>query len=169
MMNLLIRLPVFCGVVCFFASAVCAQATGDWERVLSAPVRPAEPAVVQARHFDVQEFHGTRQTQPSVVVTGPTTMHGAATYTPSAHSHQILKAPGRKPKKHQRLSDELHKHSPHYSFHQRLKSEPAKLPQANQRETWKTPYSYGYFGASAKRQWSLHHGYRDRYIEWRAR
>ena len=46
---------------------------------------------------------------------------------------------------------------------------PAMLPNANRSETWKTPYSYGYFGASGKRQWSLSHGYRDRYTQWELR
>jgi hypothetical protein len=44
---------------------------------------------------------------------------------------------------------------------------PAMMRQANSRNTWKTPYSYGYFGASSTRQWSLHYGYRDRSTEWR--
>lgn len=43
------------------------------------------------------------------------------------------------------------------------------MPQSNVTPTWKSPYSYGHFGASGTRHWSVHHGYRDRMIEWRLR
>lgn len=58
-------------------------------------------------------------------------------------------------------------HPPFTSHQQRAQAPPAVLPGARQRHVWKAPYSYGYFGASAARHWSLHHGYRDRYTEWR--
>ncbi|QDT06009.1 hypothetical protein K227x_44160 [Rubripirellula lacrimiformis] len=50
---------------------------------------------------------------------------------------------------------------------QQVRTPPATIPNARRREVWKTPYSYGYFGASGSRSWSNHHGYRDRYSEWR--
>ncbi len=90
--------------------------------------------------------------------------------TASHHQHQILRAPGPRAatsaaaRHHEKY---LQKHPPHLSIQQRIQPAPAKLPLANQRETWKTPYSYGYFGASGRRHWSRHYGYRDRYTEWR--
>jgi len=52
-------------------------------------------------------------------------------------------------------------------WHGRIEAVPATVPQAQQKAAWKSPYSYGYFGASGKRHWSKHHGYRQRYTEWR--
>ncbi|MEM9589624.1 MAG: hypothetical protein AAGA03_20240 [Planctomycetota bacterium] len=46
---------------------------------------------------------------------------------------------------------------------------PPRIPQARERGTWKTPYSYGYFGAGSKRHWSVHHGYQDNATTWRLR
>ena len=45
----------------------------------------------------------------------------------------------------------------------------ATIAGAREREVWKQPYSYGYFGSSHQRHWTKHHGYRDRYTEWRYR
>lgn len=43
------------------------------------------------------------------------------------------------------------------------------IPGATVEPRWKTPYSYGYFGAEGKRQWTRQHGYRDRYLQWSLR
>lgn len=109
--------------------------------------------------------------------------------------HQIIRAPGLIPGSHHRGgsiaqphpvldSDHAHvaphvsplashhhaashyPHPPHLAIKRRLQPPPATLPQAATQNVWKTPYSYGYFGASGKRHWSRHHGYRDRYIQW---
>lgn len=45
----------------------------------------------------------------------------------------------------------------------------ASIPGGRERPVWKQPYSYGYFGASGNRRWETHHGYRDRYTEYRYR
>ncbi|KAA1258832.1 hypothetical protein LF1_13560 [Rubripirellula obstinata] len=45
----------------------------------------------------------------------------------------------------------------------------ANIPGGRERPTWKQPYSYGYFGSSSNRHWGTHHGYRDRYTEYRYR
>jgi len=63
---------------------------------------------------------------------------------------------------HQQVLDDLKHHRP-------MQPPVAMLPESNRRPTWKTPYSYGHFGASGKRHWSLHNGYRDRVTEWRLR
>jgi hypothetical protein len=57
----------------------------------------------------------------------------------------------------------------HLLRHHTAQAPPAVIPDASQREVWKTPYSYGYFGASGSRQWTRHFGYRDRDKEWRLR
>ena len=58
---------------------------------------------------------------------------------------------------------------PHLLHHHAQQVPPAVIPDAAQREVWKSPYSYGYFGASGTRRWTRHHGYRDRGKEWRLR
>jgi hypothetical protein len=56
------------------------------------------------------------------------------------------------------------------SLHHAAVDGQAAIPGAAAPKTaWKQPYSYGYFGASGKRHWSKHHGYRDRATEWRYR
>jgi hypothetical protein len=78
--------------------------------------------------------------------------------------HQVIRSPFRTDGgAHQKAERQ---HPPHSSLLRRT-PKPAVLPEADQRETWKTPYSYGYFGASGTRHWNMHHGYRDRYVEWR--
>ena len=80
--------------------------------------------------------------------------------------HHVIRSPDRGPAAANHKSKGV-PHPPHHSFHRRVQPAPAMLPEANQREVWKTPYSYGYFGASGTRHWTKHHGYRDRYTEWR--
>lgn len=43
------------------------------------------------------------------------------------------------------------------------------IPGATRAPMWKTPYSYGHFGASRNRQWSLQHGYQNAYTQWTLR
>ncbi|MEM6689621.1 MAG: hypothetical protein AAF664_09355 [Planctomycetota bacterium] len=43
----------------------------------------------------------------------------------------------------------------------------ANIPEASSRTVWKSPYAYGYFGSTKKGRWNQHHGYRDRYTEFR--
>jgi hypothetical protein len=45
----------------------------------------------------------------------------------------------------------------------------AAIPNANRVGVWKTPYSYGHFGASRNRQWSLHRGHKESYTQWTLR
>ena len=53
------------------------------------------------------------------------------------------------------------------SMHHRVVPGHPSLPGAGVDPVWKTPYSYGYFGAKSRRHWSVHHGYRDRSTQWR--
>lgn len=46
---------------------------------------------------------------------------------------------------------------------------PVSIPGATRMPVWKTPYSYGHFGASRNRQWSLHHGHQHAYTQWTLR
>lgn len=66
-------------------------------------------------------------------------------------------------------STETFPRPPLTSVMQRFRPGPADLPAAQRRSVWKTPYSYGYFGAKSKRHWTSHHGYRDRYTQWSLR
>lgn len=58
---------------------------------------------------------------------------------------------------------------PQSSLLQRLQPQPATIPDAEQQPVWKTPYAYGYFGASGKRHWTRHHGYRENDKRWTLR
>ena len=57
----------------------------------------------------------------------------------------------------------------HHALHHRLLPRHPSIPGAATDRRWKTPYSYGYFGASGNRHWTHHTGYRDRDTEWRFR
>lgn len=90
---------------------------------------------------------------------------------PQLQPHQLLVPPGRQAIHDQRKShgtNWLHQHL-HHKHHAAAQPPTALLPEANSRPTWKTPYSYGYFGASRSRHWTVHYGYRDRMTEWRLR
>ncbi len=91
-------------------------------------------------------------------------------------THQILRAPAQgaagtsTAQRHKATSNSQSQrfvHPPYSSHVRRLQPPPPTLPGANQRETWKMPYSYGYFGAGGTRRWSLHYGYRESYTQWR--
>ncbi|TWU49760.1 hypothetical protein [Rubripirellula reticaptiva] len=111
-------------------------------------------------------------------------------------AHQVIAAPRPKPRSashggagarighdggglHGELHDDLASHHdaerrsftnplpPGYRLHHHIQAPTATIPNAVRRETWKTPYSYGYFGASGTRSWSRHTSYRDNKTEWR--
>ncbi len=84
-------------------------------------------------------------------------------------SHRVIRSPFAKPSVDKLGSRHSEKHPPHNSFSQRKIGAPALIPQAKENITWKTPYSYGYFGASNHRNWSRQYGYRDRYTQWSLR
>ena len=92
--------------------------------------------------------------------------------------HQVLQAPDQASASNHRLGGKplglgknIEKkratHPPHSNYVRRFQPAPAVIPGAAEQTQWKTPYSYGYFGASSTRHWSMHHGHRDRYTEWR--
>jgi hypothetical protein len=83
--------------------------------------------------------------------------------------HQIIRAPNRQARSVHRQSGPAQPDLPQWSHHKPIQPSTALLPEANQREIWKTPYSYGYFGASGSRHWTRHYGYRDRYTQWHLR
>ncbi|EMI19005.1 secreted protein [Rhodopirellula maiorica SM1] len=81
-------------------------------------------------------------------------------------THRVIRSPEFKMPKNKLGERYSETHPPHSSHHQRKVGTPAMIPQAKESARWKTPYSYGYFGATGKRSWSKHTGYRDRYTEW---
>lgn len=161
-----------------------AQATGS--RVLDPQVRQAGGASVGPSRLSSQ--WATRL--PNPVRSHPVRNaghHGALTVVEPAHigsltpiehgqglpAHRILRAPAQVPapesgsRHHAHQAPKAHfPRPPHAGLRRRIAPPPAMLPAANRSETWKAPYSYGYFGASGKRHWSLSHGYRDRYTQW---
>jgi hypothetical protein len=104
-----------------------------------------------------------------ILVQGPVT-EGLPTNLLRQQPHQVLQSPGRVPQAAgNHPTKHPHFYQPHYwsKYHRPIQPSPAVLPAADAAERWKSPYSYGYFGASGHRQWKQHHGYRDRYTEWR--
>jgi hypothetical protein len=57
----------------------------------------------------------------------------------------------------------------HPHAHGRKPPYPAAISGANRVPVWKQPYSYGHFGASHTRHWSLHHGHQRNYTQWTLR
>lgn len=51
-------------------------------------------------------------------------------------------------------------------LHEHKQPAQAKIPQATVEPQWKTPYAYGYFGASGTKHWIKSSGYRDTYKRW---
>ncbi len=106
---------------------------------------------------------------------GVVTVRGVNELGMPVYSHEIIRAP--------RITsmDGSHRgydsggsarriaHLPHLIHHSPEQAPQAVIPDASHREIWKSPYSYGHFGASSARHWKLHFGYRDRDKEWRLR
>jgi hypothetical protein len=89
---------------------------------------------------------------------------------PRLQPHQLLVSPARQAPHNQRTSSRSNwSHHFHQKHHKAIQPPSALLPEANGRPTWKTPYSYGYFGASRTKHWNIHYGYRDQMTEWRLR
>ncbi|TWU26948.1 hypothetical protein Pla52o_08040 [Novipirellula galeiformis] len=81
-------------------------------------------------------------------------------------THRVIRSPELSLPKNKLSARYAETHPPHASHQQRNIGTPALIPNAKESSSWKTPYSYGYFGASGKRSWSKHTGYRDRYTQW---
>lgn len=70
-----------------------------------------------------------------------------------------------KPSFHEHVDEKVSKHV----LHADKMSRPPAIPDANRIPVWKTPYSYGHFGATRNRQWSFHNGYQQTYSQWTRR
>lgn len=93
--------------------------------------------------------------------------HGA---NPNLHPHQVLVPPDRQISNDSNVARRSKPHPLAHLKHRRtIQPPPAMMPESHRHPTWKTPYSYGYFGSSGSRHWSVHHGYRDHVTEWRLR
>ena len=94
----------------------------------------------------------------------------AAHHASHAPAHQVIRAPAHLPARHPGIAPRGTAHSPlTATIHRRLQPQSATIPHATVRDVWKTPYSYGYFGASGERRWTRQHGYRDHYTQWTLR
>ncbi len=62
-----------------------------------------------------------------------------------------------------------HEHLHGYVLHGDKADARPEIPGAVRQPVWKTPYSYGYFGAGRKRQWTLHYGHQQTYTQWTLR
>ena len=82
--------------------------------------------------------------------------------------HQVIESPFRGPERHGKMAAHSPRHPP-FLKHQLSHPPRAVVQEASREPVWKTPYSYGYFGASGSKKWHRHLGYRDRSIEWQYR
>lgn len=149
------------------AQSISGGAGGHHARDFSPPVR-----MTSARQTQVQLAAHLFAEQDGVIEpTAEALPVGVWQSAPPSHAHRVIQPPARRPTSgkasHRQRSTSTR--PPLLAKHRAMQPDPALIPQARQREVWKTPFSYGYFGASGTRQWSMHHGYRDRYTEWRLR
>ncbi len=115
---------------------------------------------------------------PTVDATEPRRVALEGSVLPMPHQHQVIQAPrvvhphGNPswPQASDRTATANPAHPlPHLIHHHSRHVAPAVIPDGTLREVWKSPFSYGYFGASGSRRWIRHFGYRDRDTEWRLR
>ncbi len=140
-----------------------------------APVRLArynEPMPDHHASDPIQRPSGWKHSSIAPPFSGPRQLSRTAPLSAPAFGsqpHHVLQAPGQssQSEKEKLQSRYSQTHPPLSSLHRRVQPAPPRIPEASQREVWKTPYSYGYFGASGKRRWSKHYGYRNGYTEWR--
>jgi len=64
-----------------------------------------------------------------------------------------------------RVKEKVHGHFVHAD----KMGKPVAIPEAIRVPVWKTPYSYGHFGAKRNRQWSLHNGHQQTSAQWTLR
>jgi hypothetical protein len=130
------------------------EPAGD-ERLLFLPPNPNPPHLVleppRPRPQNAYPSHGT---QYGVVEDG--TVVG-----PYEVSPQASQAPAASSSHHDKLKNQF--------LHADKREQPVAIPNANRVPVWKTPYSYGHFGASRNRQWSLHRGHQESYLQWTLR
>jgi len=93
----------------------------------------------------------------------PAEIHSTLTSHSGPHTHGIHEHAAALKARHEET------HPEHLAMRRRVQGEPATIPHGLERSVWKQPYSYGYFGASGSRQWSLQHGYRERHSQWTRR
>lgn len=101
---------------------------------------------------------------PEQTLPGVTSVSGS----PAPHAHQIIDSPFRGTDRHGKVITHDHHHPPVLKHHF-TRPQRAAIPEASREPVWKTPYSYGYFGARGLKHWHRHVGYRDRSIEWQYR
>lgn len=156
------------------------------ERVFSVPVADAEAANPVARSVFVapapgysstevpnQVLYGERMVQDSEI-TGLPISGLAAASTPRVDVLRPASGPKRPvggihPHAEAWIQASPFKASVHRQQHAKHQTAGPSIPGATQRPVWKTPYAYGYFGASGKKHWSRSHGYHDRRTQWTLR
>ena len=152
-----------------FQSSASPDASGHSVLVRS---QTAEPQIAEPQIAEPQTAASAQVAATSWLTFPPT---HAAGFAPAYHAsnspdHRVIRAPGHLPARHPAVGLPDAAHSPHTAtIHRRLQSRSAAIPHAAVRGVWKTPYSYGYFGASGERRWTRQHGYRDHYTQWTLR
>ena len=79
--------------------------------------------------------------------------------------YDVIESPFRQPHREETLHFRSARHPP-ITHREGPRTESAVVSGASQVPVWKTPFSYGYFGARGTKHWHWHHGYRDRRSEW---
>jgi hypothetical protein len=164
-------------------SSAASDARGEFLRVqyLEAAANPAARASGSSEEGWVageQPWDGESWDGATAVATSPAPVSIDGSVLPLPHQHQVIQAPrvvhphGNHP--WPQASDRTARTNPahplpHLIHHHTRHVAPAVIPDGTLREVWKSPFSYGYFGASGSRRWIRHFGYRDRDTEWRLR
>ncbi len=141
----LFRLSLPCAVL--IAIGWLGQVTG--QQPFEEPYLSAQPFNAQPPHLVLQPPRPPKsgQVDEAVVVD----QSGAAI----AHQEPVKTHP------HEAVHDHF--------LHADKSPRPVAIAGAARVPVWKTPYSYGHFGASRTRQWSLHHGHQQTYTQWTLR
>lgn len=82
--------------------------------------------------------------------------------------YEVIESPHRQTERSSKIEAHAKQHVPSLRHHLPQESR-AVVHDVSRIPVWKTPYSYGYFGAKDSKHWHRHHGYRDRSLEWQYR
>lgn len=128
----------------------------------TAPPQSPQPTAPQATY---DAWQPTRQPSPHLVLREHAAPQPAPRYL---HGRRVLDMSPEG--KHRRQLEQLHDSLDHlHPQRSEVRGQRAAMPAARTQLLQKTPYSYGYFGATPRHHWSLHFGTRQKAKRWTRR
>ena len=148
------------------------------QRPVSTKSRPQRPAPMQRSVSETTQRsvsetthervrvaeHQFQSSEPGESVVHELPDHGLQSVMPTI-PYDVIESPFRQPYREETLHFRSDRHPP-ITHREGPRTERAVVSGASQMPVWKTPFSYGYFGARGTKHWHWHHGYRDRRSEW---